>query len=142
MYSLVLTAPRPLLALILPVLVATVSSIAIGSLFLPTLGWSNVTNPSPVTDAPETNAAAADFAEELRSAELNPQDKGRAVFSEADRRNSGYRDMQVALRMVLISPKERAVNALCGFSNLKCLRMATKSWWSLTCLSPYAVRRC
>ena len=34
-----------------------------------------------------------------------PADKGRLLFVEADRRNSGYRDMQVSLQMVLVSPR-------------------------------------
>lgn len=40
-----------------------------------------------------------------RGAELTPQQQGRAIFEEADRRASGYGDFEVELQMILRSPR-------------------------------------
>ena len=79
MFAIVLNLIRPVLALILLVPVTTVSNLSSGS--------------------PE------DFAAQIRSGALPPEKRGKLVFDEVDRRNSGYIDMQVGLKMVLVSPK-------------------------------------
>jgi hypothetical protein len=78
-FAIVLNLIRPVLALILLVPVTTVSNL------------------SPVS--------SEDFAAQIRSGSVSPEEKGKLVFSEVDRRNSGYVDMQVALKMILVSPK-------------------------------------
>ena len=46
-----------------------------------------------------------DFARKIIDGELSSEEKGLAIFTEADRLNSGYQDLQVALKMILVSAK-------------------------------------
>ena len=46
-----------------------------------------------------------DFAREMIAGAHSPEEKGLAVFSAADRLNSGYQDLQVQLKMILLSAK-------------------------------------
>lgn len=87
-FAIVLNLIRPVLALILLVPVMAMSSPA----------------PEGVVSSPNSPEA---FASTVLRKDANPAEKGHLVFAELDRRNSGYRDFQVGLRMVLVGTKGR-----------------------------------
>jgi outer membrane lipoprotein-sorting protein len=73
---------------------------------------------SVVSAAPESRVVASTAAlpsPALAVEQLTPEEAGRQIFVEADRRNSGYVDLEVDLQMILRSPR--------GVANERLLRI-------------------